>query len=88
MVGRNQIISDIKDNLIKSGFKSEIVKKMLANLIISSNIEQTIKDVSVVAILTEWEKFKNFNWDDLPNSCKIFDGRNFLSSNNFKIETL
>ena len=88
MVGRNQIISDIKENLIKSGFKLEIVKEMLTNLTISSNIEQTIKDVSVVAILTEWEKFKKFNWDDLPNSYKIFDGRNFLSSNNFKIETL
>jgi len=88
MVGRDQIIGDIKDNLIKSGFKLEIVKKMLTNLTISSSIEQTIKDVSVVAILTEWEKFKKFNWDDLPNSYKIFDGRNFLSSNNFKIETL
>ena len=88
MVGRNQIIGDIKDNLIKSGFKLEIVKKMLTNLTISSSIEQTIKDVSVVAILTEWEKFKKFNWDDLPNSYKIFDGRNFLSSNNIKIETL
>jgi len=88
MVGRNQIINDIKDNLIKSGFKLEIVKKMLINLTISSSIEQTIKDVSVVAILTEWEKFKKFNWDDLPNSYKIFDGRNFLSSNNFQIETL
>jgi len=88
MVGRDQIIGDIKDNLIKSGFKLEIVKKMLTNLTISSSIEQTIKDVSVVAILTEWEKFKKFNWEDLPNSYKIFDGRNFLSSNNFKIETL
>lgn len=88
MVGKNQIIKDIKNQLIKSGFRLEIVKKMLNNLTIYKSIEQAINNVSVIAVLTEWNEFKKFNWDELPNSYEIFDGRNFLNSVNFKINNL
>tara|TARA_B100001057_G_scaffold490967_1_gene580243 strand:+ start:593 stop:1966 length:1374 start_codon:yes stop_codon:yes gene_type:complete len=88
MVDKDQIMEDIKKQLNKSESDIRIVKKILNNVNILDDIEKTIEDVSVIAVLTEWDELKNFNWDKLQNSHVIFDGRNFLNSVNTKINTL
>ena len=41
-----------------------------------------------VAILTEWDEFKNYDWkkiyDSMLKPAFIFDGRNILNSNEMK----
>ena len=60
---------------------------------IFNSIEDAIQKVSGIIILTEWEEFKNFDWDILINEIHtpfILDGRNILNENmlNSKIKLL
>ena len=45
------------------------------------NITSGFKDLNAVAILTEWEEFKTFDFD----KSKVFDGRGVLSSSTYSI---
>ncbi|MGB2475913.1 MAG: nucleotide sugar dehydrogenase [Flavobacteriaceae bacterium] len=50
------------------------------NVNILDAIEKTIEHVDAIAILTDWEEFKVFEWEKLaPNRTPIWDGRNILS---------
>ena len=44
-----------------------------------------MQDAHAIAILTEWDEFKSYNWDEVyDNMCKpafMFDGRNILDKN-------
>ena len=48
------------------------------------NHHSALKNSNGIAILTEWEEFKNYDWNsflDLMDSpIKIFDGRNILKN--------
>jgi UDPglucose 6-dehydrogenase len=41
-----------------------------------------VKDAHAIAVLTEWDEFKNYDWekiyDDMNKPAFIFDGRNLL----------
>ena len=43
-----------------------------------------ISEYNIIAILTEWDEFKDFDWKTVYNNIKkpayIFDGRNILKS--------
>ena len=49
---------------------------------IFSNISSSIKNVHSVAILTEWEDFKNYDWkgyiEDEKDKVNIYDFRNII----------
>ena len=48
---------------------------------ICKNIEDAMFDSSGILILTEWEEFKDYNWNNLTNQQDkpfILDGRNCL----------
>ena len=50
---------------------------------ICDSIEESLKDSSGILILTEWDEFKNFNWNDLVENTEIqflLDGRNFIKA--------
>ena len=50
---------------------------------ICDSIEESLKDSSGILILTEWDEFKNFNWNDLVKNTEIpflLDGRNFIKA--------
>ena len=48
----------------------------------SNDPYEALKDAHAVAIITEWDEFKNYNWKKIYNEMKkpafIFDGRNIL----------
>ena len=38
-----------------------------------------IKKCDAFIILTEWEEFKNIDWEEIAKGKKVFDGRNILN---------
>jgi UDPglucose 6-dehydrogenase len=70
MVSKTKIINDLKviskdHNLIKK-------------INFFSSIEESIKDASAIAILTDWDEFVNYDWNKINSKVKIFDGRLLL----------
>ena len=49
---------------------------------VSRDPYETIKDAHAIAILTDWDEFKTYNWEKIYSNMKkpafIFDGRNIL----------
>lgn len=52
-------------------------------LVVFDDPYEACKDVHAIAILTEWEEFKTYNWqniyDQMQKPAFIFDGRNVLN---------
>ena len=64
---------------------------------VSKDPHEAIKDAHAIAILTDWDEFKNYDWEKIYSSMQkpafIFDGRNildksFLSKIGFNAYTL
>ena len=85
MVPKEKIILDLKLLIEDRGNSKEKLKKILANIKISSNIERCISKSEAVLVLTEWDEFKNFDWDYLFNNLEnppfVIDGRNIIRMN-------
>lgn len=49
---------------------------------------EALKDAHAVAIMTEWDEFKTYDWkqiyDDMKKPAFIFDGRNLLNKNDME----
>jgi len=84
MVKKNQIKIDLKKAFDDLGKSEDELKLILKNIKIVDTIENAISEVNAIAILTEWELFKKYNWKDL-SKVKIFDGRNIISENFYSI---
>ena len=82
---KEKIILDLKLLMEDRGNSKEKLKKILANIKISSNIERCISKSEAILVLTEWDEFKNFDWDYLFNNLEnppfIIDGRNIIRMN-------
>ena len=75
-VSSSQIFSDLNS-------LSSIDEKMNKGLIeVVQNPYEACKNSHAIAILTEWDEFKNYDWKKIYNSMNkpafIFDGRNLL----------
>ena len=50
---------------------------------------ENISDYNTIAIMTEWDEFKDFDWEMIYNKVKkpayIFDGRNILNIEKIKM---
>ena len=59
-----------------------IIAEKLKCCIVHSNHNKALENSFAAAILTEWEEFINYDWNDLSKNmiqpAKIFDGRNIL----------
>ena len=73
-VNKDQIDFDL--SYLNKNFDKSLVK-FIENPI--SNISR----YSLIAIMTEWDEFKNYDWDDIYKKMKkpafVFDGRNILN---------
>ena len=49
------------------------------------NAQDACKNAHAIAIMTEWDEFKNYDWqkiyDDMQKPAFVFDGRNLLDKN-------
>ena len=77
MVPKKQIENDLFEFFQDKGDKKQQIKSHYQNL---DNLND---DFAAIVILTEWEIFKNFDWNKLvekKDNIQLFDGRNILSS--------
>jgi len=73
-----QMLSDVNH----LGTRDEAINEKL--LTCSSDPYETCHDAHAVAILTEWDEFKSYDWQRIYNSMKkpafVFDGRNIVDA--------
>ena len=78
----NQIITDL--NYLETR-TDEQNKKYISSY---DNAYDACKNSHAIAILTEWDEFKDYNWqkiyDEMLKPAFVFDGRNLLNSNKMK----
>ena len=79
MIERSRIILDLKTLWTKTGISSERIDYNLNKIFICKSISKAIKKTEIVAVLTEWDEFKNFDFGNYNKS--IFDGRNIIPKN-------
>ena len=90
---KNQILIDVYDpkverkqiNLDLSQFTDSYNPKMLRVLDVP---DKNLSTYNTIAILTEWDEFKNYDWENIYKNMKkpayLFDGRNILDKNKLK----
>ena len=75
-VGENQIYYDL--NYLET--RSDVANKN--GLVVTDSPYDACKDAHAIAILTEWDEFKTYNWqliyDQMQKPAFVFDGRNLL----------
>ena len=79
----------IKNILKQKGLNTSEIYENINRVITCKTCNSAISKSSVVAILTEWDEFKNLEANVLftsKNKPKIFDGRNILKSKNLKYQ--
>jgi UDPglucose 6-dehydrogenase len=82
MVKATRIHLDLTILLESKNKSKEQVKELLTNITICSSIHSALSPANAAGILTEWDEFKTFDWNNFLNSSDdsycVFDGRNLL----------
>jgi len=67
-----------------NGVTDARIFKKLAQVFVHTDAQDALKDSHAIAILTEWDEFKSYDWNNIyENMYKpafVFDGRNILDS--------
>tara|TARA_X000001036_G_scaffold388375_2_gene384650 strand:+ start:205 stop:1584 length:1380 start_codon:yes stop_codon:yes gene_type:complete len=88
MVKKSSILMDLESLLkIKKYSKTEI-NSIMKSVKIFDNLIEAIEKCHAVAILTEWDEFKTYEWDNILKnypSLIVFDGRNILPNAQYSI---
>ena len=88
--GANISIYDPKvtEQQIKKDLLEQSKSIDLKKINVFNNPKDAVKDSFGVAVITEWDEFKNLPWDEYINQVKrpanIFDGRNILNKEIFE----
>ena len=81
-ITKNQIIEDMSFLWESLKIPKKTQRNFLKNIICDLNYLKSFEKSFAVAIITDWDQFKDFNWDKLTKMMmkpsKIFDGRNLL----------
>jgi len=80
MVKKERIQYDLKKLWESKGLSKKRINNNFKRVSISRDHLSAIKDSSIIAILTEWDEFKSYNWKRIIKKAKIFDGRNLLKN--------
>ncbi len=81
-VDKDQILKDL-DYLAEQNIEfSKIKDKLIANIRVYNDPYQAMDDAHAIAVLTEWDEFKEYDWIRIFKGVKkpafLFDGRNLL----------
>lgn len=75
-VNYNRMLEDL------SGLRTRVEEKNIELLKFETDPYEAAKDAHAIAILTEWDEFKTYDWQKIYKSMKkpafVFDGRNIL----------
>ena len=85
MVTKDRIITDLRTLWEAREEPLLMIEKKLLQINVHKTHYSAVKDSDAVAILTEWEEFISYDWEDLTmrmnSNAFIFDGRNVLGKN-------
>ena len=62
--------------------------KLINRFFIVNQLEKEVLNSDAIGILTEWENFKNFNWDQIIDTTYVFDGRKILNEKTYNSNKL
>ena len=74
MIDYNNVFKDL---MLHFG---ETIKSKFSNIVFVNNIDE-MKELDAIAITTEWEEFKDYDFSKM----KVFDGRKITESNFYSI---
>ena len=72
----NQIINDLSNHFDSLKVKSS---GLLDNLTVYDSLVSAITKSDIIAIMTEWEMFKNINYSIANENFDLIDGRFFIN---------
>jgi UDPglucose 6-dehydrogenase len=86
-VTRDQIFRDLK-NIFTESHSAEELAELENRVIVHTEPLLAIENAHAIAIITEWDEFKTYDWKKIFKSMKrpafIFDGRNILNAGQMK----
>ena len=86
MVDEKTIKSDLIFLWKRNSTNKNDIKKFFGKITVSKTADIAINNSKIIAILTEWDHFKSYNWiqslKSKNSNIKIFDGQNILQSKN------
>ena len=71
-----------------SSLTDEETKKRNDSIVVVYDPKEALDETIAVAIVTEWEQFKNYNWSEISQKKKIFDGRKIIPKKLLDIDTI
>ncbi len=84
MVASKRIQADLLSYHRELERASSTMDQRMKMLTIHSSVHDAIKGTSAIAIITEWDEFKDLDWNRIingsKNELKIFDGRDIVDS--------
>ena len=83
-VTKEQMLRDL-DYLAEQNLEfSKIKDELFSNLVVHSEPYSAMANAHAIAVLTEWEEFKTYDWQQIYNNMLkpafVFDGRNILDA--------
>jgi UDPglucose 6-dehydrogenase len=55
------------------------------NIDIIDNGLDVVDNCDAIAVLTEWDEFKTYNWSKIISQVKVLDGRSIIPHANYTI---
>jgi len=84
-VSESKIKADLNYLWELNGFTEARIAQKMTRVFVHENAEDVLKESHAIAILTEWDEFKTYDWNTIyQNMYKpafVFDGRNILDAN-------
>jgi len=71
-VPKEQILLDLKNIMEYKGIDNKEIFKILKRVKLFDSVSEAIKTTEALAIITEWNEFKNYNWNKINKSTKVF----------------
>ena len=85
MVKENRIHQDLTTLWEARNESIENIESKLKSCVVHIEHNGALEGSYAVAILTEWDEFKSYDWDSIADKmikpAKVFDGRNIIESN-------
>ena len=86
-VSREKIKSDMRNLWELKGISEDIILLKLTQIKVYDEHFEAVKNSHAIAILTEWDEFKNYDWTSIYNKMYkpafLFDGRGILNIDKF-----
>ena len=87
-VSFKQMKLDLSNLWTSNQIKEKQQIKLINRFFIVNQLEKEILNSDAIGILTEWENFKNFNWDQIIDTTYVFDGRKILNEKTYNSNKL